>query len=156
MDTGSRTTGEAERAAREQLARDVEAVTGAPHERRHDELMEWAEAGLGLDRGYAEQIYALAEEEDLEPIYALHVVSSGVGVRELEKPEQDTDPGAAAQQAPPKWVDEDAVEFDDVALERRLRATFRRLRSHLDAAASPGEAVRAFLQEPDVGLVRLR
>jgi hypothetical protein len=53
-------------------------------------------------------------------------------------------------------VAEDAVELDDIALERGLRASFRRLRSHLDDEASAAAGVIAFLAEPDVGLVRLR
>jgi hypothetical protein len=155
METEGRTTGSAEAAARERLMRDVGSLTGAPHERRHEELMEWAEADLGLEREYAEQIYALAEEEELEPVYALNLVHSGIGVRELEEPEQDMEE-EAVQQAPPDWVAEDAVELDDVALERRLRASFRRLRAHLEESASATEAITAFLREPDVGAIRLR
>lgn len=154
MDSGSHTTGGAEAAAREQLIRDVVSLTGEAHERRHEALMEWAGGDLGLDRAYAEQIYALAEEEELEPVHAFQLIRSGLGVRELEPPEQDTDD--ATQQVPPEWVAEDAVEMDDIALERRLRASFRRLRSHLDGHASPAEGITAFLDEPDVGLVRLR
>jgi hypothetical protein len=154
MDSGSHTTGTAEATAREQLIRDAASLTGEPHERRHEALMEWAEHDLGLDRAYAEQIYKLAEEEELEPIVAFQLIRSGLGVRELEAPEQDMDD--ATQQAPPEWVAENAVEMDDIALERRLRASFRRLRSHLDGHASPAQAVTAFLDEPDVGLVRLR
>ncbi|MBR9990989.1 MAG: hypothetical protein KFH98_14600 [Gemmatimonadetes bacterium] len=148
-------TKEEEGAAREQLLRNVALLTGAAHERRHEALMEWAESGLNLDREYAEQIYALAEEEELEPVYAFHLVQSGLGVRELEEPEQDMDE-EAVQQAPPDWVAKDVVEFEDVVLERRLRASFRRLRSHLEDSATAAEAVAEFLREPDVGPVRLR
>ena len=144
-----------EGAAREQLVRAVSTLTGAPHERRHEALMEWAESELDLERGLAEQIYALAEEEELEPVYAFQLVRFQIGVQELEEPEQDMDE-EAVQQTPPDWVAEDAVELEDVVLERRLRASFRRLRSHLEASASPAEAVRAFLADADVGRVRLR
>lgn len=154
MDTG-RTTGSTEAASREQLIRAVASLTGAPHERRHEALMEWAESDLGLDREYAEQIYALAEEEELEPVYAFHLVRSGMGVRELEEPEQDMEE-EAVQQAPPDWVAEETVELEDVVLERRLRASFRRLRAHLSESVSPADAVREFLDEPDVGAVSLR
>lgn len=154
MDSGAHTTGAAESAAREQLFRDVVSLTGEPHERRHEALMEWAEGELGLERAYAEQIYTLAEEEELEPIHAFQLIRSGLGVRELEPPEQDMDD--ATQQSPPEWVAEDAVELDDIELERHLRASFRRLRSHLNSHASPAEAITAFLAEPDVGSVRLR
>jgi hypothetical protein len=154
METDDTTRGGAESAAREQLIRDMASLTGAPHERRHEALMEWAETDLGLSREYAEQIYALAEEEDLEPVHAFQLVRSGIGVRELEEPEQDMD--EAVQQAPPEWVAEDAVELANVILERRLRQSFRRLRSHLEESASPTEAITEFLREPDVGAVRLR
>jgi hypothetical protein len=154
MDSEGHRTGGSETAAREQLLRDVVSLTGEPHERRHEALMEWAEGDLGLERAYAEQIYALAEEEELEPIYAFQLIRSGLGVRELEPPEQDMDD--ATQQSPPEWVSEDSVEIDDIELERHLRSSFRRLRSHLDSHATPAEAVATFLAEPDVGSVRLR
>ena len=141
-------------AAREQLLTAVASLTGAPHERRHEALMEWAESDLGLEREYAEQVYRLAEEAHLEPVYAFHLVRTGIGVRELETPEQDTE--ESVQQAPPEWVAEEAVELDDVALERRLRGSFRRLRTHLEQSATPTEAVTRFLDEPDVGAVPLR
>ena len=153
MDTAGRAAGAEETAARAQLVEGVGSLTGAPYERRHEALMEWAEEH-GIDRGYAEQIYALAEEEELEPMLALQLVRAGIGVRELQEPEQDMDE-EATQQAPPDWVAEDAVELDDVALERRLRATFRRLRAHVEASGSAKAAVDAMLREPDVGLVRL-
>jgi hypothetical protein len=154
MDMEGGTTGRTEAAAREQLIAAVTSLTGAPHERRHEALMEWAESELGLERAYAEEIYALAEEEDLEPVYAFHLVRSGMGVQELEPPEQDMD--ETVQQAPPDWVAEDAVKLEDVVLERRLRASFRRLRSHLEECATPAEAIRGFLGEPDVGPVTLQ
>lgn len=123
-------------------------------ERRHESLMGWA-ADMGLDREYAEQVYALAEESGLEPVYAFVLVRCGVGVQELEPPEQDAD-DVAAQQAPPEWVGEDHVELSDVALERRLRATFRRFGTLLEREATPRGAVDAFLSEPDVGALQLR
>jgi hypothetical protein len=144
-----------EAAARAQLVRDVAALTGAPHERRHEALVEWAESELGLERAYAEEVYALAEEEELEPVLAFELVRTGLGVRELEEPEQDMEE-EATQQAPPDWVAEDVVELEDVALERRLRASFRRLRSHLDEGLTAADAVAAYLREPDVGRVPMR
>jgi hypothetical protein len=147
--------GAAEQSARACLEEGVAGLTGSALERRHESLMEWAETDLGLPREYAEQVYALAEEEELLPVYGFLVVRCGVGVRELEPPEQDADE-SASQQAPPEWLGEEGVELDDITLERRLRATFRRLRSHLEAAPAPEAAVRAFLAEPDVAPVRLR
>lgn len=137
------------------LLRGLGGLNAADVERRHEVLIEWAERDLALTREYAEEIYALAEEEDLEPLYALHLVGAGIGVRELEAPEQDMDE-AASQQAPPEWVAEDTVELDDVALERRLRATFRRFRAHVEETGDAEAAARRFLADPDVGPERLR
>jgi len=146
--TGDRGGGEALRRFARELGTEIP-------ERRHEQLVEWAESELGLDRSYAEQVYALAQEERLEPVLAFELVRAGVGVRELEQPEQDMDE-EASQQTPPDWVAEDAVELDDVALERRLRASFRRLRSHLESSDTPVEAVEAFLADADVGPQRMR
>jgi hypothetical protein len=140
-------------AAGECLTTRVAALRGGAAERRHEELMEWAE-DLGLERAHAEQIHTLAEEENLLPVYALLLVNCGIGVRELEPPEQDTD--EASQQTPPGWIDTGTVELDDVALERRLRATFRRFRSHLETQPDAAAAVAALLAEPDVSAQRLR
>ena len=42
------------------------------------------------------------------------------------------------------------------ALERRLRASFRRLRSHVESSDSPAAAVQRYLADADVGLVAMR
>jgi hypothetical protein len=109
---------------------------------------------LGLERAQAEQIYALAEEEQLEPIFAFQLVRCRVGVRELELPHQDA-VESAAQEAPPGWLQTEGVELDDVALERRLRLSFRRFRSLLETRGDPVSAARAFMAEPDVGPLHL-
>ena len=145
-----------EQAARECLARSVAALRGDGIERRHESLMEMASSELGLERKYAEQVYELSEEEGLEPIYAFQLIRCGMGVRELEPPEQDMEEYTVSQEAPPDWVGEAVVELDDAVLERRLRATFRRFRAQLEAAATPVAAVEAFLSEPDVAQVALR
>jgi hypothetical protein len=141
--------------ARRCLEDGVAGLTGEAVERRHEALMEWAESELDLDRAYAEQIHALAGEEELEPIYAFLLVRCGIGVRELEEPAQDGKE-EAAQKTPPGWLKRASVELDDIALERRLRASFRRLRGHLASAPNPGAAVTAFLAEPDVDVIPLR
>jgi hypothetical protein len=136
------------------LSRRVASLEG-PVERRHEEVMEWAEAELGLERAFAEQVHGIAEEEKLAPLYAFFLIDCGVGVRELEEPEPEGD-DEAAQQAPPGWVGSERIELDDVVLERRLRASFRRFRSHLASGPSPAAAVAAFLAEADVSAVELR
>lgn len=137
------------------LAESVSGLTEPVLERRHEDVMAWAETEIGLERSYAEQIYSLAEEEELAPVFAFLLVQCGVGVRELERPEPDGD-DSASQQSPPGWVGSEGVELDDVVLERRLRASFRRFRSRLSTGASTEDAVAAFLAEPDVGPLRLR
>lgn len=137
------------------LGRGAREATEAAAERRHEVLMERAEAE-GLDREFAEKVYLLAEEEELEPVYAFLLVRCGVGVRELEPPEVDPDDDAAAQQAPPGWVGAEQVELDDVVLERRLRATFRRFRAMLASHSTTDAAVQAFVGEADVADLRLR
>jgi hypothetical protein len=133
------------------LTRRIAALTGdAAMERRHEELMEWAESELGLSREYAEQVYALAEEERLLPVHALLLVHCGIGVEELERPEQDSDE-AAHQAEPPEWVETRQVEFADVVLERRVRATLRRFRAALESSDSAPAAVAEFLSAEDVG-----
>jgi hypothetical protein len=84
-------TGTAEQEAGRCLAEGVAALTGESVERRHEVLMEWAEDEIGLSREYAEQVYALAGEEELEPVYGFLLVRCGVGIRELEPPEPDAD-----------------------------------------------------------------
>jgi hypothetical protein len=141
--------------ARMCLQEAISRLTGGAAERRHEPLMEWAVLDLGLERDYAEQVYAVAEEEELEPVYALLLVRCGLGVLELEAPEPDAAENAS-QQAPPDWLGEETVELDDVALERRLRASFRRFRSHLAALGTASAAADAFAAEPDVAAVRMR
>jgi hypothetical protein len=153
MDGEVRETAERVEAARDCLRKSIAAIGDGP-ERRHEFLMEWAENELEMDRAFAEQVYALSEEEQLEPIFAFQLLRCGIGVRELTEPEADHDLEVAAQQAPPGWVEDETIELDDVALERRLRSSFRRLRAHLERGADGG--VESFLAEPDVGLVKLR
>ena len=141
--------------AGECLARGVAGLTGSALERRHDALMEWAESELNLDAAYAEQVYTLAEEEELEPVYGFLLIRCGVGVRELEPPER-AEVGEASQQAPPGTVGGDVVELEDIVLERRLRSSFRRFRAHLQRAATSADAVASFLAEPDVAPLQLR
>lgn len=142
-------------ASRRCLTEGIAALTVQEVERRHEALMAWAESELGLTREYAEQVYALAGEEALEPAFGLLLVRCGIGVRELERPDPDGDE-EASQQTPPDWLSAETVELDDIMLERRLRASFRRLKAHLADSSDPAAAIAAFLEEPDIGQTRLR
>ena len=139
-----------ERETNDCLERAVRARSSDGVERRHEALMDTAVHELGLERAHAEQIYALAEEEQLEPIYAFQLVRCGVGVLELEAPSADAHE-SAAQEAPPGWVATQAVKLDDIVIERRLRLSFRRFRGLLETTDDPVAAARAFMAEPDVG-----
>jgi hypothetical protein len=156
METGSAGRAAQRETGRDCLARSVASLKGDGIERRHESLMALAEGELGLERAYAEQIYLLAEEEQLAPIYAFQLIRCGIGVRELSEPEQDTETFAASQGAPPDWVGDVVVELSDAVLERRLRNTFRRFRAHLENAGTPAAAVDSFVAEPDVDVVQLK
>jgi hypothetical protein len=122
-------------------------LTGGP-ERRHETLMERAEE-WGVARVEAEGVYALAEEERLDPELGLLLLASGLGVRELD--EVALDPvERGQQQAPPQWVAGADLAPGEAQRERRLRLSFRRLRSLLGSSSSAAEAVERFLAEPDV------
>lgn len=114
--------------------------------RRHEELIRRATEDEVLTIEEAEHAYELAEQESLEPAYALALVRSGFLVRELVPPEP---PEEAMQQDAPGWI-QPADENDELVLERRLRASLRRLRSLLERCATAGAAADAYLAEPDV------
>ena len=156
METGSAGGAAEQESGRDCLVRSVASLKGDGIERRHESLMALAEGELGLERAFAEQVYLLSEEEQLEPIYAFQLIRCGVGVRELSEPERDLETFAAAQGAPPDWVGDAVVELSDAVLERRLRNTFRRFRAHLESAETPAAAVESFLAETDVDVVQLR
>jgi hypothetical protein len=117
--------------------------------RRHEELIEQAMAA-GHTREYAEMIFAVAIEEQLDPAVAFEVVRSGVGVRELagSSPDQSEE---AQVEAPPAWVSDESFHTEVAMRERLVRTTFRRLRATIEGSSSVVEAMRAFVREPDVG-----
>ena len=128
------------------LARLVENATaiGAGRENRREALLERAES-RGLGRGEAEKAYDLAREEGLEPAYGLAVVAEGISV-------QTFGGGAAVEAAEtvePEWIDRPPSR-DAATQERRLRETFRRVRSFMESEESPAEALTRFAREPDL------
>jgi hypothetical protein len=114
-------------------------------ELRREPLVERAEA-QGVDRGLAERAYDLAMEEKLPPAYGMAITAAGVSVQPLESPRPDVGETSSGE---PSWVDTPPAP-DEADLERRLRQTFRRLRSFVDAAPSPQSAFSAFAREPDL------
>jgi hypothetical protein len=135
----------------EELVGRARAIEAAGVQRRHEELMSIAVEEDGIDAVLAEQVHALALEENLAPAYALALVATGIGVEELVAPESGDDD--SIQQTAPDWVLEGDVSPASIARERRLRSSMRRLRHHLEEAGSAGDAVQRFLAEPDVGRV---
>lgn len=119
---------------------------GAGREHRREALVERAEA-RGIDRSAAEQAYDLALEEGLEPAYGLAVVGEGIGVRNLGSPAA----AEASEAVEPEWIDRPPSE-EAAVRERRLRETFRRLRSFLDEEPDARAALTRFAQEPDLEL----
>jgi hypothetical protein len=114
-------------------------------ELRREPLVERAEA-QGVDRGLAERAYDLAMEEKLPPAYGMAITAAGVSVQPLESPRPDVGETSSGE---PSWVDKPPAP-GEADLERRLRQTFRRLRSFVDDAPSPQAAFSAFAREPDL------
>ena len=131
-----------------QLMDRAEEIAADETPRRRIELVERATAA-GHSIEYADLIYDIAEEENLDPALAFEVVLHGIGVRELTPPNDD---GWSETQveAPPKWVTEPQTAPADAASERQMRTTFRRLRSLIEQHATLPAALQAFAQQPDV------
>lgn len=125
------------------LLTEVEAL-GAGREHRRQALIERAEA-RGLDRADAERAYDVALEEGLEPAYALAVVGQGIAVQVFRSDGRARASGAVE----PEWIDR-PPDPSAAGQERRLRETFRRLRSILDQSPDLYHAFTTFGQQPDL------
>lgn len=132
------------RARLARLADDAEQLGGG-REQRRENLVERAES-RGLGRVQAEQAYDMALEVGLEPAYAMALVMEGISIRPLGGPAADVD---ASEPVEPEWVDAPPSP-EEAAHERRLRQTFRRLRSLIEREASAEAAFRALAREPDL------
>lgn len=128
------------------LQRVDELETMAGHQRRRIELVERAVDEAGLERELAEEAYDIAREEGLEPAFGLELVRCGIAVVEPPDTELET---TAAVKGHPEWL-EPPVPPAEATRERRLRMSFRRLRSLLEESDTPEEALVAFATEPDV------
>ncbi len=128
----------------DELLRTVEALGGAEEQRR-ERLVDEAE-DRGLERPLAEQAYDIAREERLEPAYGLALVLDGLSVRPLTSASPDVEASDATE---PEWVDA-PPEPAMAERERRLRQTFRRLRSRLEECEDPRSALLELAREPDL------
>jgi hypothetical protein len=129
------------------LARLVETADAlcANDEQRREPLVERAESH-GLERGLAERAYDLALEEGLPPAFAIAVTAAGVSVQPLESPRPEVGTTTSGE---PDWVDMPPPPHQ-ADVERRLRQTFRRVRSRLEEATTPRDVLAAFAREPDL------
>ncbi len=128
----------------DEVLRIVESLGGADEHRR-EQLVDEAEE-RGIDRPVAEQAYDIAGEERLDPAYGLALVLAGLSIRPLSSPSPHVDATDATE---PEWVD--APPGPELAeRERRLRQTFRRLRSRLEECADERTALMELAREPDL------
>lgn len=131
----------------ERLARFVERARVEPVPSRHEEVVETVRSD-DVSHELAEAAYIIAEEVGLEPYLALQLVACGIGVRDFGEPEADV---PAADPTEPEWVEEDPrIQAAVAEEERRLRATYRRLRSSLAEHPTRERALAAFAEEPDL------
>ena len=130
------------------LVAQAEEIASEDSPRRRVELVERAVAA-GHSLEFADLVYDIAEEENLDPAFAFALVLNRIGVRDLTEPNED---GWVETQveAPPEWVAGDEPQPSEAAHERHLRLTFRRLRRMFEQHAAPTDALRAFASEPDV------
>ncbi len=147
--SGAAARGEAA-ACLEERAHRLEELAG--HERRRSELVERVASESGLDSAQAELAYDLAREEGVDPALALELLHCGVLVRGPADAEPVTERhDTVLEEKPPEWLQGPPPPEPEARRERRLRASFRRLRTLLRERGTPEEALVAFAEEPDVG-----
>jgi hypothetical protein len=117
-------------------------------ERRRVALMEGVSQRSGVRTSVLGQAYDLALEVGLDPVLALEIVGCGVAV--LELPAAEPEENVSSPQ-PPAWVAPPLLPPDRLLLERRMRLTFRRMRTALEEHPDLDQAVAAFCAAPDVG-----
>jgi hypothetical protein len=117
-------------------------------ERRRAELVEGVSQRSGVRPSVLSEAYDLALEVGLDPVLALEIVGCGVAVLELPAPEPVENVSSAQ---PPAWVAPPLQPPDRLLLERRMRLTFRRMRTALEEHPDLDAAVAAFCAALDVG-----
>lgn len=133
-------------------ARELEALAG--HQRRRAELVDRAVRESGLAWTEAEGVYDLAREEGLDPALAfelLHCRVLVVGPTDVRA--TDARAHTELEATPPEWVETQPPPEEEARRERRLRGSFRRLRRLIEERGTPEEALVAFAEEPDVGVI---
>jgi hypothetical protein len=121
------------------------ADLGGEDELRRDELVARAEE-RGLARPDAEQAYDIAVEENLKPAWGLAAVLEGLSVQPLGRSRPDV---STSEPNEPEWVDA-APDPEQAERERRLRQTFRRIRSRFEEGPDAGAAIDALCRDPDL------
>jgi hypothetical protein len=121
--------------------------------RRREELVSSAVESGDFTRFLAERVYDIADEEGLEPAFAYELVRSQVAVCGPQPGEPVTSDDTLVE-GTPEWIAPEAAMprvTVELVRERRLRMSFRRLRSHLETCETAEDALAAFVAEPDVG-----
>lgn len=117
-----------------------------PAGRRRAELVDWLVREAAVSRAFAGQVYDIAREEGIEPAFAMELVRCGVAVGVLDETAADA---PTTDRWQPEWLSRPELR-DTARRERRLRVSFRRLRSLLERHRTPEDALVAFVDEPDV------
>ena len=128
----------------ERLRRDADDLMAGQEQRRENLVLRAGERGLG--RPEAEEAYDVAREVGLQPALGVALVAEGISIRPLDGGSADVE---ASDPVEPEWVDAPPP-AEAASREKRLRQTFRRVRSLLEREGSPAEAIRALANEPDV------
>ncbi len=120
-------------------------------ERRRTDLVAGVATRSGASLALLDIAYDRALEEGLDPVLALEIIGCGVAVLDLTKPEPLE---GTHSLPPPEWVAPPIELPGEQALERRLRLTFRRMRSALERTGDLESAIASFSSEVDVGAFR--
>ena len=115
-------------------------------EHRRANLLEKSQKRSGAPTQVLDLAYDLAIEEGLDPVLALEIVGCGIAVVELAPKE----PPDEAHSLMPDFVEPVTEALPDIVRERRMRLTFRRMRSALQASNDLGSAIDCFAAEPDI------
>ncbi len=109
--------------------------------------------GLGIADELAELLYDVAQEEGLDPVLALELVRSGLGIAPPAQGLGNAPREPTTDKYRPEWL-EPPIPPDALLRERTLRVSFRRLRGLLEHhAGDAAGAFQAFAREPDAGPV---